>query len=627
MTEYLWVVIALPLGGAVFLHFFGRRLGQPLAGWLATVAVAGSFGYAALAAVPFFQGTGHPETISLYSWIPAVGAEIELLWDPLSALMVLIVTGVGALIHLFSIGYMGGDERYGRYFAYLNLFAGSMLILVLANNFAMMFIGWELVGLCSYLLISFWFARPAAAAAGKKAFIVNRIGDFGFIVALMIIFVAFGTLRYSEVLSEPGAVIGAGAATAIGLLLLLGATGKSAQLPLYIWLPDAMEGPTPVSALIHAATMVTAGIYLIARTAAIYQLAPDASLVVTIVGTATALIAATIAVTQTDIKRVLAYSTISQLGYMFMAVGAAGYVAGMFHLMTHAFFKSLLFLGAGSVIHAMSDEQNMHRMGGLARKMPITAVTMAVGTLAIAGVVPFAGFFSKDEILAVLFDRGGWFYAAWGIGVLVALITAFYMTRQFVLVFLGKPRWREGVEPRESPATMTVPLIVLGVLSVGAGSTNTPLGPALEHFLEPSFEGIAVSVPEADTFIPLAIVSLLAALAGIAVALVLYLGPLGARARLVRRLGSAWETVRNGYYVDEMYGAAIVSPGKSAANWTAFVVDSQIVDGAVNGVGQAVRGLGRALRPLQTGFVRSYGVGIAAGAIALLIWLLARGGL
>ncbi|HEX5671845.1 MAG TPA: NADH-quinone oxidoreductase subunit L, partial [Acidimicrobiia bacterium] len=461
MQDLLWLVIAFPLAGAVALHFVGRRIGEPRAGYLATLAMAGSFIVSLVAALPFFAGGAESHRLTLWEWMPSIGANFELHWDPLAALMSLIVTGVGALIHLYAVGYMHGDPRFSRFFCYLNLFAASMLTLVLAGNYAMLFLGWELVGLCSYLLISFWFTLPSAAAAGKKAFIVNRIGDVGFMVALMIVFGVFHTLSFSGVFERAGEILNPGTATAIALLFLLGAAGKSAQIPLYVWLPDAMEGPTPVSALIHAATMVTAGVYVIARSAVIFEISPIAGPVVATVGALTAFVAATIALAQTDIKRVLAYSTISQLGYMFLAVGAAGHVAGMFHLMTHAFFKALLFLGAGSVIHGLGKEQDMRKMGGLRKHMPVTAATMAVGTIAIAGIPPLAGFWSKDEILGVAFERSGWFGFLWVIGLVTALITAFYMTRQFVLVFLGQPRWGDELHPHESPRTMTIPLLVL----------------------------------------------------------------------------------------------------------------------------------------------------------------------
>ena len=479
MTDYLWLIIALPLAGAVLNHFIGRRLGEPYSAYLAIAAIGGSFVYAAVAARDFFVSEhASAEAITavhLFDWIPGLGATAELLWDPLAATMTLVVTGVGTLIHVYSVGYMHDDERFSRFFTYLNFFIASMLILVLANNFALLFVGWELVGLSSYLLISFWYTRPSAAAAGKKAFIVNRIGDFGFMVALMLIFTSFGTLSYTTVLHDPGHVIGASTATAIGLLLLVGAAGKSAQLPLYIWLPDAMEGPTPVSALIHAATMVTAGVYMVARTGAIFGLSDVAGATVAIVGAATALLAATIAIAQRDIKRVLAYSTISQLGYMFMAVGVAGYVAGVFHLVTHAVFKALLFLGAGSVIHGMADEQDMMKMGGLRRKMPAHPHDDA-HRHAVDLRHPSAGRVSgrRMRFWPSCSKRVGSTSFCGPLACLTALLTAFYMARQYFLVFSGEARWDDDVHPHESPRSMTVPLVVLGVLTVVIGFVNTP---------------------------------------------------------------------------------------------------------------------------------------------------------
>ncbi len=628
MTEFLWLIIAFPLAGSVFLHFFGRRIGEPLSGWLASAAIGASFVVAAVASIPFIQGGAHAEHLMLWEWMPAIGASLEIEWDPLAALMTFVVTGVGSLIHVFAIGYMHGDDRFGRFFTYLNLFAASMLTLVLAGNFAMLFLGWELVGLCSYLLISFWYTKPSAAAAGKKAFIVNRIGDFGFVIALMIIFTTFGTLSYTGVFERAGDLLTEGTATAIGLLLLVGAAGKSAQVPLYVWLPDAMEGPTPVSALIHAATMVTAGVYVVARTSAIYELAPVASLTVATIGAVTALWAATIALAQNDIKKVLAYSTISQLGYMFLGVGLTAYVAGVFHLMTHAFFKALLFLAAGSVIHGMHHEQDMLKMGGLRKHMPITAVTMGIATLAIAGVPPLAGFWSKDEILAVAFEAGGFAGVLWFVGVLTALLTAFYMTRQFVLVFMGKPRWDEGVHPHESPRVMTIPLIVLAVLSVGAGFVNTPFfGLGLEHFLEPSFEYVSLAHPseELSMFFLLAAISVLAGVAGIVMAYLAYNRPRELWERFQLGFGRAWTAWEQAYRVDDLYGATLVKPGKAMAEAAAFKVDLPVVDGAVNGIARLVRSVGSGARTVQTGYVRNYGVAFVAGIVAMLVWILARG--
>lgn len=627
MIGLVWLVIALPLVTAVVLHFIGRYLGEPLSGWLASAAIGSSFVVALIAAIPFIEGGAHAETIRLWEWMPAVGANLEIQWDPLSALMVLIVTGVGTLIHVFAIGYMHNDERFSRFFTYLNLFAASMLTLVLAGNYAMLFLGWELVGLCSYLLIGFWFTRTAAAAAAKKAFVVNRIGDVGFTIGLMLVFTSFGTLSFAGVFDRAPQVLSTGMATAIGLLLLVGAAGKSAQIPLYVWLPDAMEGPTPVSALIHAATMVTAGVYVIARSAAIFDLAPAASTTVATVGAITAIWAATIALAQRDIKRVLAYSTVSQLGYMFLAVGSAAYVAGIFHLMTHAFFKALLFLGAGSVIHAMSDEQDMHKMGGLFKKMPITAVTMGVATLAIAGLPPLAGFWSKDEILASSFERGGWFSLLFVVGLVTSLLTAFYMTRQWVLVFLGEPRWDEGMDPHESPRVMTTPLIVLAVLSVVGGLINTPFRTSLENYLEPVFEGINLQHPPEGIgmFVILAALSVLAGLAGGGAAYLAYRRPVDSWRKFEDGFEPLWGTWEEAYRVDDLYGKTLVGPGRRLSRAAAFGLDLPILDGAVNGIARFFYGVGDRARPLQSGYVRNYSALLLAGTIVVVVWLVAGG--
>ncbi len=621
MIDYLWLLIALPLLGAATLILFGKRIGEPASGWLASVLVVVPFAIAAVLTVPFLNAE-EPETIFLFAWIPMVGANASLLWDPLSALMTLIVTGVGSLIHIYSIGYMHGDPRYPRFFGYMNLFIASMLTLVLADNFGLMFVGWELVGLSSYLLISFWFTKPSAAAAGKKAFIVNRIGDWGFLVGLMLIFAAFGTLDFGVVFGEADSLLSVGMATAITLLLFVGATGKSAQIPLYIWLPDAMEGPTPVSALIHAATMVTAGVYMIARSAALFELAPVTLAIVASVGALTALLAATIAIGQRDIKRVLAYSTISQLGYMIMAVGLTAFTAGIFHLMTHAFFKALLFLGAGSVIHAMANEQDMWKMGGLRKYMKITFVTMVIGWLAIGGLFPLSGFWSKDEILGSAFAKGGFFFILWFIGIVTALLTAFYMTRLMILTFFGEKRWDEGVHPHESPPTMTVPLIILAVFSAVAGLFNTPVRLGLEHFLEPSFEAVKqVHPPDGVTLWLLALASLVVVIIGIFIAYRRY-----GRGELPTEEGGYWAAALDGYGVDAFYGAVIVAPGKAVAAWLARVFDPKVIDGAVNGLGSATRSFGSTMRVLQTGWVRSYAAAIVAGALGVVLWLLWQGG-
>ncbi|MBT8249904.1 MAG: NADH-quinone oxidoreductase subunit L [Acidimicrobiia bacterium] len=629
MTDFIWIVIALPLLGAVVLHFFGRRFGEPRAGLIGFGMVGASFVIAAVAAIPFFRGESHGEHVFLFEWIEGLGAAASLLWDPLSAVLTLVITGIGALIHLYSIGYMHGDPRFSRFFTYLNLFIASMLILVLGDNFGMLFVGWELVGLCSYLLISFWNEKPSAAAAGKKAFVVNRIGDVGFLIALMLIFTTFGTLAFEEVLNieaweEHGIELSVGLATAITLLLLVGGTGKSAQLPLFMWLPDAMEGPTPVSALIHAATMVTAGVYMIARTAVLFEMAPVSSAIVASVGAVTALFAASIALKQRDIKRVLAYSTISQLGYMFLAVGVGAYVAGIFHLFTHAFFKALLFLGSGAVIHAMADEQDIGRMGGLRKAMPITHLTQVVGWLAIIGIFPFAGFWSKDEILAVTFGKGGGYYVLWAIGLLTALLTAVYMTRWIALTFWGKARFGEDVHPHEAPGSMVLPLVVLAAFSFGVGFWNTPFLPSLEHFLEPAFEGVEQAhLPEGLVPWVLAVISVGVAVVGAFYAFRRYRGENAVELSPIGK--GSWSLVEQAYHVDDLVGRWLVAPGRAISNFLAFVVDRDVIDGAVNGLATAVKAAGERLRPLQSGFVRQYGLGLVAGTVGLLVWFASRG--
>ena len=520
MLDAVWLIPALPLAGFLILLVAGRRLGEPAAGWLATVMCAGSF----VASVVVFAGLlGENEesrqfTQTLFEWVPAGGLRVDVgfLADPLSITMALFITGVSALIHLYAIGYMHGDADFSKFFVYMNLFVFSMLMLVLGSNLLVTFLGWEGVGACSYWLISFWFTSEANATAGKKAFITNRVGDWGFLLAMFLAFATVGTLNY-EGLFASVPTIAPVTATAIGLLLFLGAVGKSAQIPLYIWLPDAMAGPTPVSALIHAATMVTAGVFLMTRVNPIlgagYDWVPD---VIAWVGVITAFVAATIAIAQNDIKKVLAYSTMSQLGYMFLAVGVGAYVAAIFHMIAHAFFKALLFLGAGSVIHGMDGEQDMRRMGGLRKFMPLTAATFMVGWLAIAGVPPFAGFWSKDDILLFAWGSGAaGGKALWAIGLVTALLTGYYMSREVFMVFFGEPRWRAEPaprpasvgaaaneldvetdehahgEPHESPWIMTAPLVALSVLSIAGGVINLPFSDrvALPRGLPPSGVG------------------------------------------------------------------------------------------------------------------------------------------
>ena len=627
---YLWLLIVLPLLGSLTLLAVGKRISERMVGILAVLMVGAPFAIAVFGAAGLLIGAdGGSEVIAGFSWIPALGIDAQLLWDPLSAVMAVVVTGVGLLIHIYAIGYMHGDSRFGRFFTYLNLFIAAMLILVLGENFGVLFIGWELVGASSYLLISFWFEKPTAAAAGRKAFVVNRIGDLGFLVALMIIFAQFGTLSFGPIFEDSARVLTSGTATAITLLLLIGAAGKSAQLPLYVWLPDAMEGPTPVSALIHAATMVTAGVYMVARTGALFELAPFSAAAVATMGAVTALFAATIAIGQRNIKRILAYSTISQLGYMFMGVGVTAYAAGIFHLVTHAFFKALLFLGAGSVIHAMNKEEDLWKMGGLRKKMPVTFVTMMIAWLAIAGLPPMSGFFSKDEILAATFSRGGGYVVLWLMGIVVAGLTAFYMSRLMFLTFFGKPRWGAGIEPRESPPVMTMPLVALAVLSVVGGLIQTPFhlgsafGPGLEHFLEPSFELVQqVHLPSAGVQWLLAFTSVGVAAIGILYAYRRYL----AGTTPLPEQGGIWDTLLAGYGVDQLYGKALVLPGKELANAAAFSADVKIIDGAVNGVGLLVKRSAAWLRPIQSGLARSYGAGILVGTLGLVIWLIVAGG-
>ena len=576
-------------------------------------------------------------TQGLFTWIQSgdFHAEVRYALDPLGAVMMLVVTGVGFLIHVYSTGYMGHEKAYGRYFSYLNLFTFSMLTLVLADNFLLMFLGWEAVGLCSYLLIGFWYQRPAAAEAGKKAFVVNRIGDWGFLLGIFLIFVTFGSVDFATVFTQAPQrlAVGSAVATAIALLLFLGATGKSAQLPLYVWLPDAMEGPTPVSALIHAATMVTAGVYMVARCHIFYLLSPPALQVVAIVGILTALFAATIGLVQNDIKRVLAYSTISQLGYMFVGCGVGAFASGIFHLMTHAFFKALLFLGAGSVIHALSGEQDLWKMGGLKAHLPRTHVTFLIATLAIAGVFPFAGFFSKDEILYQAWLRGG--PLVWMAGVIGAFMTAFYMFRLYFLTFHGRSRVPEEAKHHlhESPNSMTGPLMILAVLSVIGGFVQVPIlagGQRLDQFLEPVFADAVDLAPAAHAAsaagaeVGLMVISLVVALMGIFVAYKFYVADPELPRRLAEQMRGAYRLVFNKYWVDEIYESFVVQPiyRGSVRLWERF--DAAVIDGAVNGVGRQIERGAELLRLAQTGYVQVYALILTLGAVVLIGYLALR---
>ncbi len=645
MLNSLWLIPALPFAGFLFNLFLGQRLPKRVVSTVACGVVGAAFlvaasDFFALKALP----ADHRAIVDVaWSWITAgmFHVDVSFLLDPLSCLMALVVTGVGFLIHVYSVGYMSHDEGYKRYFLYLNLFTFSMLTLVLGSNFLVMFVGWEGVGLCSYLLIGFWYTKQSATDAGKKAFIVNRIGDFGFLLGMMMIFWTTGSLDYAHVFAVAPQYmpLGSFAATAACLFLFVGATGKSAQIPLYVWLPDAMEGPTPVSALIHAATMVTAGVYMVARCHVLFQLSPVAMETVAVVGAATAIFAASIGLVQTDIKRVLAYSTVSQLGYMFLACGVGAFTAGVFHLMTHAFFKALLFLGAGSVIHALSGEQEMPRMGGLRKHLPITFTTMAIACVAIAGIPPFAGFFSKDEILYRTYSSGH--LVLWIVGTLTALMTAFYMFRLLFLTFYGQERLTPEAKHHlhESPPSMTVPLTILATLSIIGGWIGLPLiqgGDRIAEWLKPSLEsapgalapvaGVAHAAAEAaaegagghGTEISLMILSVAVALAGILLAWVFYIKNPRLPQALGARVSGLYRTLLHKWYVDEAYDYAVVSPlvGASRVLWKVW--DNLIIDGLVNLTGAVVSGTGAFLRIFQTGYVGTYAFWLVFGVLILL---------
>jgi NADH-quinone oxidoreductase subunit L len=630
-------VVLTTLSTAVFLLFFGRRLHDWSAlakripgwvGWVAAISVGRAFFESIVLLFKLLERPADARDIAVkaFDWI-SVGSfhvSIDFRIDPLSVTMLLVVTGVGLLIHIYSIGYMKGDPRFSRFFAYLNLFTASMLLLVLANNLLLLYVGWEAVGLCSYLLIGFWFEKKSASNAAKKAFIVNRIGDFAFLLGILLIAGTVGNLTLGNINAAAGAMA-AGTATTISLLLFAGATGKSAQIPLYVWLPDAMEGPTPVSALIHAATMVTAGVYMVARFSPVFEASGGIALtVVGYTGALTALWAALMAAAEYDIKRVLAYSTISQLGYMFLAHGVGAYSAGMFHLVTHAFFKALMFLGAGAVMHGLGGETDMRKMGGLRKVMPITGWTFMAGWLAICGVIPLAGFFSKDAILASAWAQGE--YLLWGIGFVTALLTAFYMSRLYLRVFEGRVKVPEGVQPHDAPWTMAVALIPLAFLSIVGGVLNLPGSLKLEHFLDPVLG--ESTVPVGLTPWLLAGGALMVAAIGIGIAASLYMSRSGnlRHRTLMRRFGPLVNAARNKFWVDEIYGHAIVLPSKRVAAFAADVFDPKVVDGAVTGLGRLVGRTSEAIRGMQSGYVRSYAASFLIGVVVILTVLLARVG-
>jgi len=634
MLNALWLIPLAPFVGFLVNGLFGKKAGK---GFVSAVAILGSLAAAVFATAAVFQyhaqfPHGERYVDLVYSWIASggIGTDIAFQLDPLSVVMLMVVTWVGFLIHVYSIGYMHAEDGYWRYFAYLNLFLSEMLILVLGSSYLLMFVGWEGVGLCSYLLIGYYYKTDYAPAAGKKAFIVNRIGDFGFLIAMFLMFAYFGTVDYAKV--SQIAVAGGlphDIITIICLMLFLGACGKSAQIPLYVWLPDAMAGPTPVSALIHAATMVTAGVYMVARSNALFRLSPTAMLVVAIIGACTALFAATIGIRQWDIKKVLAYSTVSQLGFMFIGVGVGAFTAGVFHLVTHAFFKACLFLGSGSVIHAMSGEQDMRKMGGLWKKIPITAWTFMLATIAIAGFFPFAGFWSKDEILGSALSSP--YLPPWAriliftLGTIAAFCTAYYMFRLVFLTFFGKFRGTHEQEHHlhESPATMTIPLIVLATLST-IGGVALVWGHALSHWLEPIYPEIGGKVAEFDInneYVLMGVATVVAALGTWLAYVRFYKRGLAADESFARSAPTIARGMENKWYVDEIYGATIVTPLEQISTLLWRGVDA-LIDGVIALGGYVVAAIGDLLRFLQTGNVRNYALMFFAGVIVFL-WVLA----
>jgi len=656
LNLYLWLIPLLPLAGAAINGFFGKRFSRGAVAAVALTFCGATFAMA-LWIASRFSSLSLPHTETVATWLRSGDFIVNFGFslDQLSLVMLLVVTGVGFLIHIYSVGYMWEEGGYYRFFSYLNLFMFFMLTLVLASNYLLMFIGWEGVGLASYLLIGFFFLRDSAAAAGKKAFIVNRIGDFGFLIALFLMIKHFGSLDFQTVFAKASPyqaeTAGVGFLTAIALLLMVGACGKSAQIPLYVWLPDAMEGPTPVSALIHAATMVTAGVYMVARSHVIFEHAPTALTVVAIIGTLTAIFAATIGMAQTDIKRVLAYSTVSQLGYMFLACGVGAFSMGIFHLMTHAFFKGLLFLAAGSVIHAVGGEQDMRKMGGLRTKIPVTFWTMSAGTFAIGGFWPLAGFFSKDAILYQAFASpyGSWIY--WAIGLFTAFLTSFYMFRQWFMTFFGEYRGAEGHghdkhvsadghgEVHESPAVMLVPLAILAILSVVGGWMGSE---RFDKFLSPVFHPAVVSAAdsaaaattatepaegrrEGPSETTLAVVSVGVAFLGFLLAWFLYQYRPELPAQIAAATGSLYQAVFNKYWIDELYGWLFVKPLIAVSGivfWRG--IDQGVIDSTLDGSAATALELSDNVRRMQSGNVRSYAGWVAIGAtavIAYMVWV------
>ncbi len=627
LRSYAWLLLALPLLGFVITGGLGRHLPRVLTGVVGSSVIGLSFLVSVAVFVHVLGQAPHArvDNIVYYRWAETglFHLDVGFLIDPLTCVMLLFVTGVSFLIHVYSIGYMGHDANVSRFFSYLNLFVFSMLLLVLADNYLILIIGWGMVGLCSYLLIGFWFDRPSAVLAARKAFVMNVIGDVGMMIAAYLMFVRFGTLSYDGVFSKAQYLKpDTGLMNAICLGLLLGATAKSAQIPLYTWLPDAMEGPTPVSALIHAATMVTAGVYLIARSHVLYHLAPFSLALVAIIGAVGALYAASIGLVQTDIKRVLAYSTISQIGYMFLGCGVGAYSAGIFHVVTHAFFKALLFLGAGNVIHALADEQDMRQMGGLRSTLRATYWLMMIACLSISAFPPFAGFFSKDEILGRVLAAGHWFVTLWVLGIITSGLTAFYMFRLLFLTFHGTYNGPREVyaQAHEAPAVMLVPLALLGLGSVAAGWLQVPGGWHLfDDFLAPVFTRYPAAhaglAPATTNWVGIG-VAVAVALAGLMLAFYMYGGP--AR-RPYRGLTALYQVLAHKYYVDEIYDETFVRPVRAGARVLYSVVDRAGVDGVVDGAARTIRPVSVSLSPLESGYVRAYVLAIFAGAVLVVL--------
>src|SRR6478609_832698 len=677
LLDLAWVIPAIPALGAVVLLLFGKRIGEPRAGWIATALMSLSFvaSLTAFIALRSLSPDARANVSQGFTWIQAgtFRVDFRFLVDPLSSTMTLFVTGVGALIHLYAIGYMHGDERFSRFFAYFNLFAAAMLVLVLASSFLLTFLGWEGVGLCSYLLVGFWYERKRASSASLKAFVTNRVGDLGFMIAMFFIVFSLKSLDYSAMSAHAGG-LSKTTATAIALLLFVGCIGKSAQIGLHIWLPDAMEGPTPVSALIHAATMVTAGVFLVCRANPFFDRSGTALTVVAVVGALTAILAGTVALVQPDIKRVLAYSTVSQLGYMFLAAGVKAYSIAVFFVLVHAFYKATLFLGAGTVIHGSHDNQDIRTMGGLRRFMPGTALGFTIATLAIAGVPPLAGFWAKDDAISSAFF--GHDYVIYAIGLSAALLTALYMTREVLLVFYGNERFHAPVDvaiaeaagtddaapdpepapdahhepdltasptvdygtppvlpapgdPHEGSGVMVLPVLALAFLAIVGGLLDLPFTKLefLNHFLEPVFE--VVAPPEPTSFwsaFGLDVIAVAVAMIGIFISWRIYHGGLEDPAvdPLDHRLGPLGRLFGHAYYYDEGIAAAVGGPIPRSAQWLADVFDQKIIDGAVNGIAKGFGAAGAQVRKVQTGLVRQYALAIAFGTVALLIWAVVR---